>query len=265
MQTSVTRRAFVSAGAALAAALAVPGAALASGSKSGDVPAGDEAATAVEPCDDVDAYLYDDGLLEIGPKGFEPDGGRTVTRKFEDYVAYRREEVEGLDSFWRYEEEKQPEWWSGVRLARAVGPVAPKDASYMFAGFAQLMSVRLSDLDTSACEDMGNMFTACSSLMSLDVSGFDTSACEDMESMFWGCSSLESLDVSGFETSACEDMNGMFFKCPSLISLDVSGFDTSACLASTRRRAQTWPTCSPTARPSYPSTCPASTRRRART
>ena len=99
--------------------------------------------------------------------------------------------------------------------------------SSMFSGCSSLSSLDVSGFDTSKVTSMSSMFSGCSSLSSLDVSGFDTSKVTGMSSMFEGCSSLASLDVSGFDTSKVTDMGRMFSGCSSLSSLNVSGFDTS--------------------------------------
>ena len=99
--------------------------------------------------------------------------------------------------------------------------------SSMFEGCSSLSSLDVSGFDTSKVTSMSSMFSGCSSLSSLDVSGFDTSKVTGMSSMFEGCSSLASLDVSGFDTSKVTDMGRMFSGCSSLSSLNVSGFDTS--------------------------------------
>ena len=99
--------------------------------------------------------------------------------------------------------------------------------SSMFEGCSSLSSLDVSGFDTSQVTNMGYMFSGCSRLSSLDVSGFDTSKVTSMGSMFYGCSKLSSLDVSGFDTSEVTYMSSMFSGCSSLSSLDVSGFDTS--------------------------------------
>ena len=74
---------------------------------------------------------------------------------------------------------------------------------------------------------MFGMFFYCYSLISLDLSNFNTSEVLFMDCMFYGCSSLISLDLSNFDTSKVTIMSYMFFNCSSLISLDLSSFDTS--------------------------------------
>ena len=75
--------------------------------------------------------------------------------------------------------------------------------------------------------DLWNMFSGCQDIVSIDLSNLDTSKVKGMSNMFSGCSSLQSLDLSNFETSKVEDMSYMFNECSSLQSLDLSNFDTS--------------------------------------
>ncbi len=98
---------------------------------------------------------------------------------------------------------------------------------FMFSDCTSLTSLDVSKFDTSNVGWMNFMFSDCTSLTSLDVSSFDTSNVTTMELMFSGCSSLTSLDVSNFDTSNVIRMNGMFYGCTSLTGLDVSNFDTS--------------------------------------
>jgi len=86
----------------------------------------------------------------------------------------------------------------------------------MFYGCRNLISLDLSNFDTSNVRSMYYMFDACSNLKTLDLSHWDTSNVTDMGYMFSGCSSLTSLDVSKFDTSNVTDMNGMFSRCSSL-------------------------------------------------
>ena len=71
------------------------------------------------------------------------------------------------------------------------------------------------------------MFYNCQSLISLDVSNWDTSNVTSMRSMFRNCTSLTSLNVSNWNTSNVTDMYGMFWYCHDLTSLDVSNWNTS--------------------------------------
>ena len=88
----------------------------------------------------------------------------------------------------------------------------------MFYNCFNLISIDLSNIDTSNVNSTHNMFKGCSSLKSLNLSNFNTENVIDMDGMFDGCSSLTSLDLSNFNTENVIDMNGMFYACSSLIS-----------------------------------------------
>ena len=97
----------------------------------------------------------------------------------------------------------------------------------MFSGCEGLISLNLSNFNTSNVVNMQAMFSYCSSLVSLDLSSFDTSNVVDMRGMFSSCGSLVSLDLSSFDTSNVVRMSGMFSYCRSLVSLNLSNFNTS--------------------------------------
>ena len=101
------------------------------------------------------------------------------------------------------------------------------DMRCMFQNCSDLISLDLSNFDTSKVEDMHSMFEDCSNLTSLDVSNFNTSNAKDMSIMFYGCRSLTSLDLSSFDTSNVTEMIMMFEVCSKLTLLDISNFDTS--------------------------------------
>ena len=100
--------------------------------------------------------------------------------------------------------------------------------SYMFTNCTNLISLDVSNFNTSKATRMDWMFNGCSNLISLDVSNFNTSNVDNMQSMFNGCKNLAQLDVSNFNTSKVTTMARMFYNCNKLISLDVSNFDTSS-------------------------------------
>lgn len=98
----------------------------------------------------------------------------------------------------------------------------------MFSHNQKLISIIFGEnFDTSKVASMTYMFCCCTNLTSLDLSRFDTSNVIDMGSMFVDCSSLSSLDLNHFDTSNVTDMFNMFAGCSSLSSLDLSHFDTS--------------------------------------
>ena len=74
---------------------------------------------------------------------------------------------------------------------------------------------------------MGNMFEKTESLISLDLSNWDTSNVTSMGRMFQGANSLSSLDVSNWDTSNVTSMSNMFWRADSLLSLDLSSWNTS--------------------------------------
>ena len=83
----------------------------------------------------------------------------------------------------------------------------------LFESCKQLISLNLSNFDTSNVRNMWDMFYMCNSLQFLDISSFNTSLVTDMDSMFANCSSLVSLDLSHFNTTLVYWMNNMFSNC----------------------------------------------------
>ena len=63
---------------------------------------------------------------------------------------------------------------------------------------------------------MNYMFLRCTSLITLDLSNFNTSKVTNMSNMFYNCISLTSLDLSNFDTSKVTNMDYMFSSCTSL-------------------------------------------------
>lgn len=103
----------------------------------------------------------------------------------------------------------------------------PSDASYMFSGMDNLVSIDFNCcVDTSKVTDMHNMFCNSSRLTKLDLSCFDTSNVTDMSWMFAFCNSLAAVDVSSFNTSKVINMSSMFYTCGSLRSLNLKNFRT---------------------------------------
>ena len=101
-------------------------------------------------------------------------------------------------------------------------------SSNMFYNGISLKSIDFSNFDTSKISSMVSMFENCSSLSSLDLTKFDTSSSKTMNSMFKNCQSLKSLDLSSFSTSKVSSMQSMFYGCNSLTSLNLSNFYTPA-------------------------------------
>ena len=98
----------------------------------------------------------------------------------------------------------------------------------MFENCSSLITLNLSNFNTSSVTDMSYMFENCSSLTSLDLSNFNTSSVTDMSNMFENCSSLTSIDLSSFNTSNVTDMDFMFSGCDKLqTQINIMNADTS--------------------------------------
>ena len=101
------------------------------------------------------------------------------------------------------------------------------EARAMFFGWKSLISLDLSNIETTNVTDMGLMFAACNSLKSIKFGSFYTGNVERMDLMFGDCWALESLDLCGFRTDNVKNMSKMFGGCSSLKTLDLSSFNTS--------------------------------------
>ena len=97
----------------------------------------------------------------------------------------------------------------------------------MFYNCTSLKSINLNNINTSSVESMGWMFYNCNSLETLNLSSFDTSKVTRMYSMFYNCSSLKSLDLSNFDTLELTETQYMFYSCSSLVLLNIKNFNTS--------------------------------------
>lgn len=129
----------------------------------------------------------------------------------------------------------EPETYAWLRLRNLIKKVKIADgvstgtnASYLFNGCSNLISINIEALDTSNATDMSYMFQGCSSLASLDLSKFNTSRVTSMYCMFDGCRSIKALELSSFDTGSVTWMGSMFQDCGSLRTVDVSSFDTSS-------------------------------------
>ena len=101
------------------------------------------------------------------------------------------------------------------------------DMNSMFRNMFNLTSLNLSNFDTSKVTNMYGMFDGMHNLANLNLSNFDTSKVTNMGSMFLNIKSLTSLNLSNFDTSKVTNMEFMFAGMSSLITLDLSNFNTS--------------------------------------
>ena len=97
----------------------------------------------------------------------------------------------------------------------------------MFANCISLKYINLNNMNTSLAKNMVAMFAFCLSLETLNLSSFDTSKVTSMDSMFFNCKSLKSLDLSNFNTLELKKTTQMFFSCSSLLFLNLKNFDTT--------------------------------------
>jgi surface protein len=96
--------------------------------------------------------------------------------------------------------------------------------NHLFNGCSSLISLDISNFNTSSVNNMNYVFKECSSLTSLDLTKFDTSSIKSMQGIFQSCSSLTSLDLSSYDTSSFTSMFNMFLNCISLELLNLSNF-----------------------------------------
>ena len=97
----------------------------------------------------------------------------------------------------------------------------------MFVNCISLKYINLNNMNTSLAKNMVEMFAFCSSLETLNLSSFDTSKVTSMERMFFNCKSLKSLDLSNFNTLELKNTTQMFFSCSSLLFLNLKNFDST--------------------------------------
>ena len=107
--------------------------------------------------------------------------------------------------------------------------------SYMLSGCSSLISLNLTNFNTSSVTDMSYMFNLLSQdvmnlyetplenvnemidksyyINSLDLSNFNTTSVINMSYMLSGFISLKSLNLTKFNTSSVINMEGMFYEC----------------------------------------------------
>lgn len=83
-------------------------------------------------------------------------------------------------------------------------------------------------LDTTDVVDMKGMFRKCSTLVSVNVSNWNTSKVQSFSGTFRECTSLTTVDVSGWDTGNATSMYTMFYSCKALVELGVDNWDVSS-------------------------------------
>ena len=92
-----------------------------------------------------------------------------------------------------------------------------KDCSYLFDSCNAIISIDLTNLDTSQVNNFECMFSKCYKLKEIKgLEKLNTSNAINMNKMFRGCRKLESLDLSNFDTSKVTNMYYIFGSCHKL-------------------------------------------------
>ena len=100
------------------------------------------------------------------------------------------------------------------------------NTSNMFFNCKTLLTLDLSNFDSSYVKNMGSMFYGCRNLQKINLSNFKTDKVTYMSNMFAYCISLTELDLSSFNTINVTNMGNMFQDCSSLISLNIQNFNS---------------------------------------
>ena len=99
-----------------------------------------------------------------------------------------------------------------------------------FAGCEQLESVDLYNFKGSSIINMNFLFSNCISLKSIDFSYLEPYSIAYMNGMFSGCTSLKSIKFSTSEATSLINLEEMFKGCSSLKSIDLSKFITTSAI-----------------------------------
>ena len=87
----------------------------------------------------------------------------------------------------------------------------------MFQECKELISLNLSNFNTSKVEDLSFIFNQCQKLKEIKgINNFNTSQVKNMSCMFQECNELENLDLSNFDTSKITDLSFIFSLCYNL-------------------------------------------------
>ena len=101
-----------------------------------------------------------------------------------------------------------------------------KSCEKMFYEISNLISVDLSNFDSSNVINMNEMFSGCENLINIDLSSFKSKNLKYMNEMFSGCENLIAIDLSSFDSKNIKNMEGAFEFCEKLINIDLSSFNT---------------------------------------
>ena len=105
------------------------------------------------------------------------------------------------------------------------------ELTYMASAFADcelLNSVDFYNFQGSSIINMNYLFSNCVSLKSIDFSHLEPTLVVYMNNMFSGCISLESIKFSSSEATSLVNLKEMFKGCSSIKSIDLSNFITTS-------------------------------------
>ena len=74
----------------------------------------------------------------------------------------------------------------------------------------------------STLDNCNTMFYALGNIVTVDLSNFDSSQVKVMTYMFYDCISLTSINFNNFITTSVKDIGRMFYNCISLTTLNLS-------------------------------------------
>ena len=165
-------------------------------------------------------------FIEYEDKFYRNNALLTISANKEIKI-YISSDITSLESFFDSSKDPNVEKIISVDLSNLNSSLIT-NLNNMFKGCTSITYINFSNFDTSNINTMIKIFYECNALESIDLSNFDTSSVTNMESMFYGCSKLQSIILSNFDTSKVENMDSMFYGCRALHSLDLSNFDTSS-------------------------------------
>jgi len=110
---------------------------------------------------------------------------------------------------------------AGIYDIKILVNIQMKDCSFMFSNCGNILSIDLSNFDSSCVTRLDHMFYECYFLKSVNFENFYTSKVVDMSYMFLKCTKLENLDISSFDFKKVEKMLDMFLDCKELKTVNV--------------------------------------------
>lgn len=108
-----------------------------------------------------------------------------------------------------------------------ISPKNETSLNKLFDGNKKLVSIDVSNWDTSKVTNFAQAFYATHNLERIDVSNFNTGNGVNFFAMFDEGYKISALDVSKWNMSSAKNIDWMFCRCQSITSFDLSTWDTS--------------------------------------